>query len=204
MTPQTPQPASGARALSLRRTTTEVDVELKLNVDGSGRSRIDTGLPFLDHLLDALARHARFDLELTARGDTHIDDHHTAEDCAIALGRALLEVVQDRRGLARFGFAFAPLDEALARTVVDLSGRPWAEIDLGLVRETIGTVATENLTHFLTTLALEGRFALHVRMLSGANDHHRAEAAFKSTALALRAALAREGGLVPSTKGVLG
>ncbi len=204
MTSQTPSPDSGTRALSLRRTTSEVDVELKLDVDGSGRSRIDTGLPFLDHLLDALARHAHFDLELTARGDTHIDDHHTAEDCAIALGRALLEVVEDRRGLARFGFAFAPLDEALARAVVDLSGRPWAEIDLGLVRETIGTVATENLTHFLTTLAFEGRFALHVRMLSGANDHHRAEAAFKSTALALRAALAREGALVPSTKGVLG
>lgn len=204
MNPTPQSPPSEARMAQVHRVTSEVDVRLNLNVDGTGLSKVDTGLPFLDHLLDALARHGRLDLELTAKGDTHIDDHHTVEDCAIALGRGLLEVAGDRQGLTRFGFGFAPLDEALARCVIDLSGRPWAEIELGLVRESIGTVATENLTHFLQTLAIEGRFALHVRLLSGANDHHRAEAAFKATALALRAAFARSGRGVPSTKGVLG
>ena len=158
----------------------------------------------MDHMLDALARHARLDLTLRCTGDLEVDDHHTVEDCAIVLGGALNELLGERRGITRFGSAYAPLDEALARVVVDLSGRPWPEVTLGLRRERLGAVACENLTHFLQTLAIEGRMALHVDVLRGENDHHRAEAAFKALALALRQAITRDGASsVPSTKGVL-
>ena len=196
--------ARAPRVTSRRRETAETSVELRLNLDGSGRADVSTGLRFLDHMLDALARHARLDLTLKCQGDLDVDDHHTVEDCAIVLGGALDELLGERRGITRFGSAYAPLDEALARVVVDLSGRPWPEVDLGLRRERLGTVACENLTHFLQTLAIEGRMALHVDVLRGENDHHRAEAAFKALALALRQALASDGAnSVPSTKGVL-
>lgn len=196
--------ARAPRVTSRRRETAETSVELRLNLDGSGRAEVSTGLRFLDHMLDALARHARLDLTLKCQGDLDVDDHHTVEDCAIVLGGALDELLGERRGITRFGSAYAPLDEALARVVVDLSGRPWPEVDLGLRRERLGTVACENLTHFLQTLAIEGRMALHVDVLRGENDHHRAEAAFKALALALRQALASDGAdLVPSTKEVL-
>jgi len=196
--------SGSARAVRLRRATSEVEVELFLDLDGRGRAQVSTGLAFLDHLLAALAKHARFDLELAARGDLAVDDHHTVEDCALLLGRALERALGDRAGIARFGYAFAPLDEALARAVVDLSGRPWPAVELCLAREWLGALATENLTHFLVTLAIEARMALHVRLLCGANDHHKAEAAFKAVALALRGAVARSGDELPSTKGVLG
>ncbi|MDB2576458.1 imidazoleglycerol-phosphate dehydratase HisB [Planctomycetota bacterium] len=196
--------ARAPRVTTRRRDTGETSVELRLDLDGSGRTEISTGLRFLDHMLDALARHARLDLTLRCKGDLEVDDHHTVEDCAIVLGGALDELLGERRGITRFGSAYAPLDEALARVVVDLSGRPWPEVDLGLRRERLGAVACENLTHFLQTFAIEGRMALHVDVLRGANDHHRAEAAFKALALALRAALTRDGAdAVPSTKGVL-
>lgn len=196
--------ARAPRVTSRRRDTGETSVELRLNLDGTGRTEISTGLRFLDHMLDALARHARLDLTLKCEGDLDVDDHHTVEDCAIVLGGALDELLGERRGITRFGSAYAPLDEALARVVVDLSGRPWPAVDLGLRRERIGAVACENLTHFLQTLAIEGRMALHVDVLRGTNDHHRAEAAFKALALALREALTRDGAdAVPSTKGVL-
>ncbi len=196
--------ARAPRVTSRRRDTGETSVELRLDLDGSGRADVSTGLRFLDHMLDALARHARLDLTLRCQGDLDVDDHHTVEDCAIVLGGALDELLGERRGITRFGSAYAPLDEALARVVVDLSGRPWPEVDLGLRRERLGTVACENLTHFLQTLAIEGRMALHVDVLRGENDHHRAEAAFKALALALRQALASDGAdSVPSTKGVL-
>lgn len=196
--------ARAPRVTTRRRDTGETSVELRLDLDGSGRTEISTGLRFLDHMLDALARHARLDLTLRCEGDLEVDDHHTVEDCAMVLGGALDELLGERRGITRFGSAYAPLDEALARVVVDLSGRPWPEVDLGLRRERLGAVACENLTHFLQTFAIEGRMALHVDVLRGANDHHRAEAAFKALALALRAALTRDGAdAVPSTKGVL-
>jgi imidazoleglycerol-phosphate dehydratase len=192
------------RTAHIRRTTAETDVELTLNIDGTGKAEVRTGLGFYDHMLGALARHARFDLTLTCTGDLVVDDHHTVEDCAIALGEALLEAVGDRRGLRRFGSAYAPLDEALARAVVDLSGRPWTEVHLGLTRERIGEVACENLGHAMRSLAIAARMTLHVDVLRGENDHHRAEAAFKALALALRQAVARDGhDDVPSTKGVL-
>jgi imidazoleglycerol phosphate dehydratase HisB len=155
-------------------------------------------------MLTSLAFHAGWDLELTCRGDLEVDDHHSAEDCALALGEALDGILGDRKGIARFGTGFAPLDEALARTVIDLSGRPWPEVHLELSRERLGGIACENLGHFLVSLAMAARCALHVDVLRGTNDHHRVEAAFKSTALAFRRALAPVTVGVPSTKGVLG
>jgi len=195
----------GERAATVERRTAETSTRVHLALDGTGRARIDTGLGFLDHMLAALAKHARIDLELSCEGDLEVDDHHTAEDCALALGQALDRALGERRGIRRFGTAHAPLDEALARVVVDLSGRPWHEVDLGFRREMVGEVATENLTHFFQSLAIAARMALHVDLLRGENDHHRAEAAFKALALALREAVARDGpaGEVPSTKGVL-
>ncbi len=193
------------RTHTLRRTTRETDVDLSLTLDGEGSVDARTGLAFLDHMLAALGKHAGFDLTLTAKGDLHVDDHHTVEDSALALGAALDAALADRKGIARFGHAYAPLDEALARAVVDLSGRPGPYVDLGLRREKLGDVACENLAHFLRSLAIAARMTLHVDVLKGENDHHRAEAAFKATALALRAAVARSGRAtdVPSTKGTL-
>lgn len=192
------------RNAAIARRTQETDIRLELSLDGSGRAEVATGIGFLDHLITSLVRHARFDLELRCSGDLEVDDHHSAEDCALALGAALDEALGERRGIARFGHALAPLDEALARAVVDLSGRPWAEVDLGLQRDAVGGLAAENAEHFLRSLAMAGRCCFHVDLLRGANDHHRAEAAFKALALALRAAVARDGDeRVPSTKGRL-
>jgi imidazoleglycerol phosphate dehydratase HisB len=192
------------RTATVERLTRETRIQATLTLDGSSQVDVHTGLGFLDHMLTALATHARFDLHLRAEGDLHIDDHHTAEDTAIVLGQALREALGDRRGVQRFGSAYAPLDEALVRAVVDLSGRPWPEIHLGWSRERLGDVATENLTHFFETLAMSAQCNLHVDLLRGRNDHHKAEAAFKATALALRAAVSRAGhSQVPSTKGVL-
>jgi imidazoleglycerol phosphate dehydratase HisB len=191
------------RTARITRETAETNIECLLELDGTGRSDIKTGLGFLDHMLSALAKHGRFDLNLTASGDTHIDDHHTVEDCAIVLGRALDEALGDRSGITRFGYCYAPLDESLSRAVVDLSGRPWPEIQLSLARDMVGDVAAENLTHFLRSLAMEARMALHVDVIRGDNDHHKAESAFKAVALALREAVAVTGDEVPSTKGSL-
>ena len=193
-----------SRKAAISRETLETKITLELTLDGSGRAEVATGIGFFDHMLTALAKHARFDLVLKCAGDLGVDDHHTVEDCALALGQALDRALGERRGIARFGSAFAPLDEALARAVVDLSGRPCAVIELGLKREALGELACENLSHFFTSLATTGRMALHVDVLRGMNDHHRAEAAFKATALALREAVRIEGpDQVPSTKGVL-
>ena len=192
------------RTASVQRKTSETDIKVELTLDGSGRAQVETGIGFLDHMLACLAKHARFDLKLSCRGDLAIDDHHTAEDCALALGQALDAALGDRRGIQRFGYAFAPLDEALARCVVDLSGRPHHTIELGLQREALGGIACENLTHVLASIATASRSTLHVHLLTGSNDHHRAEAAFKALALALRAAVSRDGSQdIPSTKGVL-
>ena len=193
------------RTARIERATAETAITAELALDGRGEATVDTGIGFLDHMLTALARHGRFDLALEARGDLEIDDHHTVEDCALTLGRAFDEALGDRAGIRRFGNAYAPLDEALARVVVDLSGRPFAAVDLGLRRERLGELSSENLPHFLQSLATAARLTLHVDLLRGANDHHRAEAAFKALALALRQAVARSGfDEVPSTKGTLG
>jgi imidazoleglycerol-phosphate dehydratase len=193
-----------SRSATVSRKTSETDITLTLDLDGSGKAEIATGIGFLDHMLGALTKHARFDLALTCQGDLHIDDHHTAEDCALVLGGALDEALGDRKGIGRFGSAYAPLDEALARAVIDLSGRPYAHVSLGLRGERLGDLACENIGHVLRSLATAAQATLHVDLLRGENDHHRAEAAFKATALALRQAVRRgDSDDVPSTKGVL-
>jgi imidazoleglycerol phosphate dehydratase HisB len=192
------------RTAQIDRSTRETRIRGRLTLDGTGEVGIDTGIKFLDHMLTSLAFHAGWDLTLECRGDLEVDDHHTAEDCALALGEALDRALGDRSGITRFGTGHAPLDEALARTVLDLSGRPWPEIHLGLTREMLGGLATENITHIFTSLAMAARCALHVDVLRGANDHHRAEAAFKATAIALRQATAVTSVEIRSTKGSLG
>lgn len=194
---------SSSRTGDARRATSETTVRCRVRLDGNGAAKIATGLPFLDHMLDAMARHSGIAIDLHCEGDLQVCDHHSVEDCALVLGQALDQALGDRRGIARFGHAYVPLDEALARAVVDLSGRPWPRIELGLRRERIGTVSCENLTHFLNSLAIAGRMSLHVDVLRGDNDHHRAEAAFKALARALATAVALQGSAVPSTKGVL-
>jgi len=192
------------RAATIDRQTKETTVRGRLALDGERQISVATGIGFLDHMLTALAFHAGWNLELECCGDLEVDDHHTAEDCALALGGALDRALGDRRAIARFGSAYAPLDEALARAVVDLSGRPWAEIELGLEREMLGALAAENVKHVFVSLAMSLQAAVHIDVLHGANDHHRAEAAFKALALALKVAVApADGAAVPSTKGTL-
>ena len=193
------------RNATIERKTNETEIRVTLELDGAGSSDVQTDIGFLDHLLDALARHGRFDLELRCEGDLQVDDHHTAEDCGLALGAVIREALGDRVGIERFGSAHAPLDEALARAVVDISGRPFAAIDLGLTRERLGELSCENIPHVLSSLATAAGLTLHVDVLRGDNDHHRAEAAFKAVALALRAAV-RPSVFddVPSTKGTIG
>jgi imidazoleglycerol-phosphate dehydratase len=194
------------RTARVHRQTRESQVEVLLNLDGSGRADIATGIGFLDHMLDSLARHARFDLTLKAEGDLHVDQHHTAEDVGICLGQALDQALGERRGIRRFGDAAVPLDEALSHVAIDLGGRPWASIDLPFRGQMIGGLSSEMIPHLLQSFAIDGRFALHVRLLAGENDHHRAEATFKALARALDDATRpdpRLGNEVPSTKGVI-
>ena len=192
-----------SRTANVERKTKETDISLLLNLDGTGESVVNTGVGFLDHMLTALSKHGRIDLTLICKGDLHVDDHHSVEDCGIVLGQALKAALGDLRGIARYGYAFAPLDESLSRAVVDISGRPFADINLNLQRENIGNLSCEMLPHFLSSFATSAAITLHVDVLKGKNDHHRAESAFKALALALRAAIKREGNDIPSTKGVL-
>jgi imidazoleglycerol-phosphate dehydratase len=192
------------RTGTCRRTTGETDLEATVALDGSGSAKVSTGLAFLDHMLTQLSVHGGFDIQLTAQGDLEVDDHHTVEDTAIALGEAFRRAMGEVRGVKRFGSAYAPLDEALARVVVDWSGRPFAVTDLGLTRERVGQVATENVSHFFRSFAVASALTLHVDVLRGENDHHRIEAAFKAFALALSDSVVRVGtDAVPSSKGVL-
>jgi imidazoleglycerol-phosphate dehydratase len=201
--PPAPSPSRGRRA-EVRRATRETRIDCTLELDGTGRARIATGLGFLDHMLTALTFWWMADLDLRCAGDLWIDEHHTMEDCAIAIGEALDAALGDRVGLTRFADARAPLDEALAEATIDLSGRGIARIELALHDERIGQVPTSLFPHFLDTFARRARIGLHVRA-EGEDDHHQVEAAFKAIALALRVACApdpaRQG--VSSTKGLL-
>lgn len=191
--------------IELERRTKETCVRVALDLT-PGAVKVRTGIGFLDHLLTALAYHGGLSLELSCEGDLHVDDHHSAEDAGLMLGKALRAALGEGAGRARFGYAYAPLDEALARAVVDLSGRPYAAVELGLARPMIGALAAENVGHVLRSLANAAGVTIHVDLLRGENDHHRAEAAFKALALALRQALAPSevyGGAAGSTKGVL-
>jgi imidazoleglycerol-phosphate dehydratase len=195
-----------SRTGSSKRETRETRIAVELNLDGRGEYRVSTGIGFLDHMLEAVARHGRFDITVQAEGDLHVDGHHTAEDVAICLGRALDAALGDRAGLRRMGHAIVPMDEALAMVAVDLSGRGVAVLDVAFRGESLGALRTEMIPHVLQSLALEARLSLHARILAGANDHHRAEALFKALARALDDATTidpRLAGAVPSTKGVL-
>jgi imidazoleglycerol phosphate dehydratase HisB len=193
-----------SRTATVKRVTRETSITLELGLDGQGQASVDTGIGFLDHMLTTLAFHAGWDLSLQCTGDLQVDDHHTTEDCALALGEAIDQALGERHGIQRFGWAYAPLDEALARVVTDLSGRPWPTVELGLKREQVGDISCECLQHFLVSLAMAMRGSLHVDVIRGSNDHHRAEAGFKALALALRQAVAFTGSSrAPSTKGVL-
>ena len=194
------------RRATRARTTRETEIRLTLDLDGSGRTEIATGVGFLDHLLTALAFHARFDLALSCRGDLQVDDHHPAEDCALALGAALDEALGERAGIARFGHAFAPLDEALARAVIDVSGRPFARVEVPRDLLTAFVTPRFPLTlvgEFWRAVASRARLTLHLDLERAVDPHHAAEAMFKAAALALKAAVRLVGRDVPSTKGSL-
>ena len=212
-----------ARTSTVSRKTNETSIDISLSLDGGAlhttntpdashasqhtggqEISVNTGVGFLDHMLHALAKHGGWSLNLTCKGDLHIDDHHTAEDCALALGTAFKDALGAVKGIRRFGTGFAPLDEALSRCVVDISNRPHASIDLGLKREKIGDLSCEMLPHVMESFAQNAHITLHVDCLKGFNDHHRAESAFKAMALALKQAISYTGkDDVPSTKGVL-
>ena len=195
-----------ARAAEISRTTSETEITARLALDGSGRAEIDTGIGFLDHMLTALARHGLFDLDIRAKGDLHIDFHHTAEDVGIVLGQALAQALGDKRGIRRFGHAAVPMDEALVDAVVDLSGRPFLAWSARFERDKIGEMDTELFEEFFRALAMNGLLTLHVSQRAGRNAHHVAEACFKSVARALRQAVEpdpRAGDAIPSTKGAL-
>ena len=195
-----------ARTASISRKTNETTIALELNLDGSGKYSIDTGLPFFDHMLSHIAKHGVFDLELKATGDLEVDAHHTIEDCGIALGEGFTQALGDKAGLVRSGHAYMPLDEALAFAAVDFSGRPYAVLDLDLLGREVGGIAPDLFGHFLESFAASARANINVKVLSGVNDHHKAEACFKALARALDAASridARRGGDLPSTKGAL-
>lgn len=193
------------RAAKIERKTNETDIALSLELDGSGRSQVATGIGFLDHMLVTLAKHARFDLEVRCAGDLHVDAHHSVEDVGIALGAALIQALGDKRGVVRFGHAYVPLDEALSRCVVDLSGRPFLHFGVTFPSALVGTLPTELIEDFFWALCDHGRFNLHLDTLRGRNTHHIAETLFKSCARALAMAVAIDPRVtdVPSTKGVL-
>jgi imidazoleglycerol-phosphate dehydratase len=193
------------RAARLHRKTRETDIRLSLSLDGTGRSRIKTGIGFLDHMLTALATHARLDLDVACKGDLDVDAHHTVEDVGIVLGDALLESLGDKRGIGRFGHAYVPLDEALSRCVIDLSGRPFLHYEVTFKARNVGTMPTELFEDFFWALADHGRMNIHLEQIRGRNAHHIAETLFKATARALRMAVARDQGVlgIPSTKGRL-
>jgi len=194
------------RTADIAPRTTETAITLHLCIDGSGQHEIATGVGFLDHMLDQLARHALFDLRLKAEGDLHIDDHHTVEDCGIALGQGLARALGDKRGIRRYGECHLAMDDALVRAALDLSGRPFLVWSLAFPSPRIGSFDTELVREFFQALATHGGITLHVAALAGVNSHHLAEAAFKAVARALRAAVEpdpRAAAAIPSTKGVL-
>ena len=192
------------RTATFSRKTFETDINVSVSLDGAGERSINSGIGFLDHMLTAFAKHSGIGLALSCQGDLDVDGHHTSEDCAIAVGTAIDQALGERRGIRRFGSAYVPMDEALARVVIDLSGRPCAVVNLGLKRERIGQMATENITHVFQSLAIALKASIHVDCLRGENDHHRSEAAFKALALAMKQAVSTTDEQdVPSTKGVL-
>ena len=193
----------GDRIAKVSRKTSETEITAELNLDGDGQSELKTGIAFFDHMLAQTARHGGLTLCVRATGDLDIDGHHTVEDCGLALGEALETALGDKTGIARFGYAYAPLDESLARAVVDLSGRPSLTWRARLSREEVGGMDSDLLREFFQALANRAKMTLHLDLVRGVNAHHQAECMFKAFGLALKAAAAKTGGGLPSTKGVL-
>jgi imidazoleglycerol-phosphate dehydratase len=196
---------NSTRVAQVRRKTKETDVRVKLDLDGRGQSRIATGLPFLDHMLELFAKHGLFDLNVTCKGDLEVDDHHSVEDVALALGQALTQALGDKVGIKRYGEAIVPMDEALCRTVIDLSGRFYLVYDVKTRRQRIGNFSVELAEHFWRSFAETAKFNLHIDCLRGRNTHHILEGTFKATARSLRQAVERDARItgVLSTKGLL-
>jgi imidazoleglycerol-phosphate dehydratase len=195
------------RQAEVKRTTKETDIAVAVDLDGKGQSSITTGIGFLDHMLDLLARHSRMDVTVKAKGDLHIDYHHTAEDVGIALGQAVKQALGDMKGITRYADVHVPMDEALTRVAIDISGRPFLVFNVKFMRDKIGTFDTELVNEWFQAFAMNAGITLHVETLYGSNDHHISESCFKALARALRAALAidpRAANEIPSTKGSLG
>ena len=194
------------RTATVTRKTAETDISVTLNLDGTGKAKLATGVPFLDHMLDQVARHCMVDLEVKAKGDLHIDGHHTVEDVGITIGQAVAKALGDKKGIRRFGHAYVPLDEALSRVVIDFSGRPGLEFHVPFRRGLIGEFDVDLVHEFFQGFVNHAQVTLHIDNLRGANAHHQAETAFKAFARALRMAVEadpRAAGTVPSTKGTL-
>ena len=194
------------RTGAVKRKTKETDIEVAVDLDGTGASAVATGIGFLDHMLDLLARHSRIDIRIKALGDLHIDQHHTTEDTGIALGQAVRQALGDMKGITRYSDVHVPMDEALTRVAIDISGRPFLVFRVAFGRDKVGAFDTELVREWFQAFAMNAGITLHVETLYGANDHHIAESCFKALARALRGAVAidaRAAGEVPSTKGVL-
>jgi len=194
------------RSAQVNRNTLETKIDVRLNLDGNGKSTFDTGLPFLDHMLDQVARHGMVDLEIFAKGDLHIDAHHTVEDIGISLGQAFNKALGDKKGLRRYGHAYVPLDEALSRVVLDISGRPGLVFNVNFVRSNVGGFDIDLVHEFFQGFVNHALVTLHIDNLAGDNAHHQAETVFKAFGRALRMALEidpRMAGIMPSTKGTL-
>jgi len=195
-----------ARKATVSRNTSETQITISINLDGTGVANFETGVPFLDHMLDQVARHGLIDIDVKANGDLHIDDHHTVEDVGITLGQALTQALGDKQGIRRYGHAYVPLDEALSRVVIDLSGRPGIEYNVDYPRARIGDFDVDLLLEFFNGFVNHGQVTLHIDSLRGKNAHHVAETIFKAFGRALRVAVepdARMAGILPSTKGHL-
>jgi imidazoleglycerol-phosphate dehydratase len=199
-------PPNGARIAEISRTTSETDVYVRVNLDGTGVCNAATGIPFLDHMLHQITSHGLFDLEIKATGDLHIDDHHTNEDVGITLGQAISKALGDKKGIVRFGHFFAPLDEALIQVALDFSGRPHLSYGLQIPTQRVGTYDTQLVREFFVALVNHTQMTLHIRQLDGMNSHHIIEATFKAFARAMRMAVEidkRRAGMIPSSKGML-
>ena len=197
---------SSSRQAEIKRKTNETDISILLNIDGNGISEIDTGIPFLDHMLHQISSHGLFDLKIRAIGDTHIDDHHTNEDVGIALGKAFTKALGERKGINRFGHFFAPLDEALVQVTLDCSGRPHLSYDLNLKAPRIGNYDTELVREFFIAFVNNSGITLHINQIQGTNSHHIVEACFKAFSRSMRMASEidiRRSGTIPSSKGML-
>ena len=194
------------RTSEIKRNTSETKINLKLNLDGSGVTKSDSGLPFLDHMIDQIGKHGLIDIDLKAEGDLHIDDHHTIEDIGICFGEALREAIGQKKGIRRYGFSYIPLDEALSRVVLDFSGRPGLFLDIKYAKDTVGNIDVDLFEHFFQSICNHGFLTLHITNFSGDNTHHQVETIFKAFGKALRMAIEvdpRSGENIPSTKGSL-